>query len=87
MTIKNQDIICDPCLDSLRLSWPNDEEIVSKYGGKYINIDDFSERQLSKCVVCYECNHLIWDGEDCWDHPLLKNNCKSCGLDRTFARG
>ena len=70
MTIKNQYIICDPCTDASE--------------GKYINMADFSERQLSKCVVCYECNQLIWDGEDCWQ---LKNNCKSCNLDRTFAQG
>ena len=80
MSIKNQYIICDPCIDSLH----SDDESV----GKYINIDDFSERQLSKCVVCYECNQLIWDGEDCWQG---KNNCKPCNdgndYSRTFAQG
>ena len=76
MPIKNQDIICDHCIDSLH----SDDESV----GKYINIDDFSERQLNHCVVCYECEHIIWSGEDC-------KNCKVCNSDWdygfTFAKG
>ena len=38
MSIKNQDIICDPCIDSLRRVFKhNDDELARKY----INIDDF----------------------------------------------
>ena len=55
MSIKNQNIICDPCIDSLHYE--------DELAGKYINIDDFSERQLNNCVVCWECEHIIWEGE------------------------
>lgn len=85
MSIKNQDIICDPCIDSLRRVFKHHDDELAR---KYINIDDFSERQLIKCVVCYKCDQLIWDGEDCWQG---KNNCKPCNdgndYSRTFAQG